>query len=91
MLIGHDVTTVPEAGWAGRTNGDLLALAAGAFDTFVTIDQSMVEQQDLRGRVLSVLVISAASNRFEALAHLAPALLHALEHLRPGHVVWVGP
>lgn len=25
LLIGHDVSTVPEAGWAGVTNGKLLA------------------------------------------------------------------
>ena len=33
-LIGHDVQTVPEAGWAGKKNGDLIRLAAGKFDAF---------------------------------------------------------
>jgi hypothetical protein len=27
-LVGHDVATVQEAGWAGKKNGELLALAA---------------------------------------------------------------
>ena len=82
-------TTVPEAGWAGRTNGELLTLAEGTFHHFVTMDQNMVEQQDLSGRELSVSVISCASNRLEALMPLVPALLYALEHIQPGQVVWV--
>lgn len=28
MLVGHDVSTVPQAGWAGVKNGELLALPA---------------------------------------------------------------
>jgi hypothetical protein len=47
-LSGHDVVTVPEAGWAGMKNGELLRAAAGAgraVDVFVTIDKSIVYQQ----------------------------------------------
>jgi len=40
-LAGHEVQTVPEAGWAGRENGELLQLAAGKFDAFITIDRSL--------------------------------------------------
>ncbi len=85
------MATVPDVGWAGRTNGELLALAEGGYDTFVTIDQNIVQQQDLRGRRLSVVVISCPSNKFEELVPLVPAMQHALEHIKPGHVVWVGP
>ena len=31
-LLGHDARTAPEMGWASKTNGDLLALAAADFD-----------------------------------------------------------
>jgi uncharacterized protein DUF5615 len=47
-LSGHEVVTVPEAGWAGMKNGELLKAAAGAVravDAFVTIDKSIVYQQ----------------------------------------------
>ena len=27
LLVGHDVSTVPQSGWAGIKNGKLLALA----------------------------------------------------------------
>jgi hypothetical protein len=46
-LASHEVVTVPEAGWAGRKNGDLLRLAEPAFDVFVTADGRLPFQQDL--------------------------------------------
>jgi len=36
-LSGHLVTTVPQAGWAGVSNGRLLAMIAGQFDALVTV------------------------------------------------------
>ena len=33
-LVGHEVRTVPQMGWAGILDGDLLPLAAGEFDVF---------------------------------------------------------
>ena len=36
----HDVKTVPQMGWPGIKNGELLALAAGEFEVFVTVDRN---------------------------------------------------
>jgi predicted nuclease of predicted toxin-antitoxin system len=38
-LPDHEVRTVSEMGWSGAKNGKLLALAATAFDAFVTVDK----------------------------------------------------
>lgn len=46
-LIGHDVLTVPEMGWRGVKNGELLRRAKNSFDVFVTIDQGLQYQQNL--------------------------------------------
>ena len=46
-LTGHDVSTVPEMGWAGVQNGELLSLAAATFDVFLTVDSSIEYQQDV--------------------------------------------
>jgi hypothetical protein len=35
----HQCLTVPEAGFAGKTNGELLALAEAGFDVFLTLDK----------------------------------------------------
>ncbi len=40
LLVGHEIQTVPEAGWAGKKHGGLIRLAAGNFDVFITIDKN---------------------------------------------------
>ena len=36
---GHECFTVPEAGFAGKTNGELLLLADNRYEVFVTLDK----------------------------------------------------
>ena len=45
-IQGHEVLTVPQAGWAGIKNGELLRLAQAQFDVFVTVDQNLSFQQN---------------------------------------------
>jgi hypothetical protein len=47
-LIGHDVQTLNELGWSGLKNGDLLARGAGRFGVFLTADQNLRYQQNLK-------------------------------------------
>lgn len=44
-LVGHDVRTAPEMGWASKTNGELLTLAAADFDVFLTSDRNLQAQR----------------------------------------------
>ena len=44
----HDVVTVPEMGWAGMKNGDLLRLAESTFDVFVTADQTISAESEFQ-------------------------------------------
>jgi hypothetical protein len=88
-LTGHSVSTVPHAGWAGKTNGELLSLIEGKFDVFVTIDKNLPSQQQLGAHSFGVVVLRAASNRLDDLLPLAPELLAALDALKPGDVIRV--
>lgn len=88
-LPGHEVWTVPQAGWAGLTNGALLARIEGAFDAFVTIDANLAAQQNLSVLSLRIVVLRARSNALKALTPLAPKLLATLEAAEPGSVVIV--
>lgn len=45
-LVGHEARTVPEMGWVSTQNGELLALAEGAFDVFLTVDRNLSFQQE---------------------------------------------
>jgi predicted nuclease of predicted toxin-antitoxin system len=40
-LPDHEVKTVPEMGWAGKKNGELLKLMIGVFDVFITVDSNL--------------------------------------------------
>ena len=91
VLEGHDVETVPERGWAGKKNGELLELAAAEFDVFVTVDQNLRYQQSLRSTSVAVVVLATRSNRFDDLLPLVPRLLGLLrDRLEPGTVSHVG-
>jgi len=89
-LSGHVVRTVQEAGWSGLRNGELLALGAKQFDVFVTADQNLQFQQNLRTLPIAVAVIVAKSNRIEDLRLLVPRLLTSLTTIEPRTLVRVG-
>ena len=89
-LPEHEVRTVPEMGWAGKKNGELLTLIKGAgFDVFVTTDQNLDYQQNLQAASIPVVVLVALSNTLESLLPLAPGLRLTLEQIRPGEVIHV--
>lgn len=87
---GHDVRMVQDAGWSGLKNGDLLRRAAERFDVFVTADQNLQYQQNLRALPVSVVVLAAKSNRIEDLRPLAPELLACLENLAERTLIRIG-
>ena len=41
LLVGHDVRTVPQMGWARLGNGALLRQAAAEFHAVLTADQNI--------------------------------------------------
>jgi predicted nuclease of predicted toxin-antitoxin system len=87
---GYDCTTVQEAGWSGKGNGELLAMADVEFDVLVTIDHNLRYQQNLTGRKIALLIVLAQSNRVEDLKPHFPACFRALQTIQPGAVVEVG-
>lgn len=88
-LSAHEVATVPEQGWAGKSNGELLRLAEGEFDAFLTADQNVEYQQNLGAYNLAVIVLAAPTTRLQDLEALIPAVLNALEVTKSGEVVRV--
>ena len=90
LITGHDVHTVHERGWSGSKNGELLSLAAGAgFQAFVTADQNLEYQQNLRSVELRIMVLVAQSLSLAHLSPLVPELLQCLDSASPGEVVRV--
>lgn len=89
-LPDHDVTTVPEAGWAGKKNGELLRLMADEFDAFVTVDGNLRAQQNLDRYPLAVVVLRAPDNTLATLQPLMAEVEQSLASIQPGHVVVIG-
>jgi hypothetical protein len=89
-IQGHDVRTMPEAGWAALKNGDLLSRAQHELDALVTTDRNLPFQEDLSRFPIAIIVLRARSNRVVDLRRLIPELLAALPVARRGVVRWVG-
>lgn len=88
-IIGYDVKTVPQMGWAGVKNDKLLALVAEEFDVFVTVDRNLSFQQNLPQFDIAVVVLQAPSNSLAALKPLALKLLAVLNSANKGQVTIV--
>ena len=81
------VSTVPEMGWAGTKNGELMKVACDHVDVFVTADQNLQYQQNLAYADVGVIVLVAINNRIETLAPLMPQVNEALKRIAAGQVI----
>ncbi len=88
-LKGHQVVTVPQAGWAGIRNGDLLAAAQQDFDVFITVDRNLSFQQHLPKFSIAVLVLRARSNRLQDLLPLVTSILAEIPAAQSGELTIV--
>ena len=70
-------------------NGELLALASGRFDAFVTVDRNLSFQQNMQALPIAVIVLHAKTNRLADLLPLVPNLLTAIGSAKPGVVATV--
>ena len=79
----HIVDTVAERGWAVLKNGELLQRAeAEAYDVFVTTDQNLRNQQNLRGRSIAILMLKSTS--WPRISRRIPGIQAALHALPAG-------
>jgi len=90
-LLGHDCHTVPEEGWAGKKNGELLSLAeTRGFQIFLTLDRGLVYQQNLRGRAIAIVLLRAQSSRLADLLPKITEISKVLSSAQPGQFIKVG-
>jgi hypothetical protein len=87
---GHDIVTVPEMGWSGKKNGELLTLMSQSrFEVLLTTDKNLRHQQNLSHYGIAIVVMLAHSNRLDDLVQLVPDVEMAFSGLRPGTLVEV--
>lgn len=83
------VRTVPEMGWASIINGALLRLAAREFDVFLTNDQNLEHQQNLKKLDLAIVVLVAGTNDIVDLQPLMPAANEAMKKVGAGDIIYI--
>ena len=87
----HECRTVPEAGLAGKKNGELLSIAERqGFELFLTMDRGIEYEQDLAGHRIAIIILRAKSNRLADLLPLVPACLASICSIQAGQLVRVG-
>lgn len=83
LLSAHDVYTVDYMGWAGLKNGELLSVAeAGDFEVFLPGDKNLGYQQNLAGRRIAIITLSAID--LDILKPNISLILSAIEIATPG-------
>jgi hypothetical protein len=81
-LLEHQVSTARELGWEALKNGALLNEAqANGFEVFITVDQNIRYQQNLRNRSV---VVRADGITIEDLRPLVPAVEELLTMVQRG-------
>ena len=85
-IEGHEVATVPQAGWAGIKNGELPTRAQTQFDVFVTVDRNLAFQQHIPRFNIAIVVLQAPTNRLKDLRPLLPKLQQLLLTAPKGEV-----
>lgn len=89
-LVEHDVLTVTELGWSGTKNGKLLALAEAEFDVFLTVDQNLKYQQNLKDSKIAIILLVARNNRLKTLLPLMLEARKVLENIKAGDFIRLG-
>jgi predicted nuclease of predicted toxin-antitoxin system len=84
LLIGHECSSAQEMGWNSIKNGELLSLAEPQFDLFVTSDQGLAYQLNLRGRRIAILQLS--TNNLRLIQAAAAQLRSAIETMSPSEL-----
>lgn len=87
---GFECETVRDAGFSGKENGELLALADKDFDVLVNIDRNIPFQQNLAGKRIAILIIRAASSDLDDIRPYVPQAIAAIKSIKPQQIVEVG-
>ena|SRR5216683_1762464 len=90
-LAGHECQTAPEAGFAGKTNGELISIAEErGFDVLLTVDKGLAYEQNPAGRKIAIIIVCAKSNRLADLLPHAGACVAHISGMRHGQIVRIG-
>ena len=88
-ISNYFVKTVPEMGWAGLKNGELLEKAQKEFNIFITNDQNLSFQQNLPQFHIAVLILCPRSHKLDDLRAVLLKALPKLEIFPSGQATFI--
>jgi hypothetical protein len=89
-VIGHQVETAYERGWAELTNGDLLGIAEeSGSDVMITTDKGIRHQPNLTRRRLAIVVINTTD--WTRIRKWKAVVVPAILDIQPGSCREVDP
>lgn len=89
QLLGFNVTTVPEAGYAGKTNGELLRLIDLKFNIFISLDKNIQYQQNLKSSSIAFILLRVVDSRYETLKVFIPKIAALIPSMKPSQLVTI--
>ncbi|HTU47632.1 MAG TPA: DUF5615 family PIN-like protein [Bryobacteraceae bacterium] len=85
----HEVITVAEANWLALSDNELLTLAQGRFDAFVTLDQGFAHQHNLLRLSFGIVILHVPKNSLRFYEPMFQDIVDAVETVKPGEAVHV--
>ncbi|MGA9997807.1 MAG: hypothetical protein WBP93_20495 [Pyrinomonadaceae bacterium] len=70
--------------------GNSYALAEAEFEVFLTVDQNLKYQQNLKAFNVGIILLVARNNRLKTLLPLMPEARKALESIKAGEFIRLG-
>ena len=90
QLSGHEISTVLEMAWDTLKNGALLTEAEEfGFSVLITSDKGIKDQQSMKGRSISVIILRAPNNRLETHLTMISEVIQVLGVIKPGEIIEV--
>lgn len=86
-LPGFEVSTIDEAGFKGKKNGELLRTASDRFDCFLTADRGLAFQQNLSMVKVGIVLLRLGSTKLADLVAYAPEITTALGVVKAGELL----
>jgi hypothetical protein len=83
FLIDHQVSTAYEQGWSSVSNGDLIRLAElEGFELLITTDTNLRYQQNLKERIIAIMVLTTTS--WPRIRNATIMIATATDSMQPG-------
>ena len=83
----YEVVTVHQKNWEGYQNGRLLSLAENEFDVFLTGDQNIKYQKNLKAHRIAIIMLVLYRTKINHILPLIPQIKQAIAQIQPGELV----